>query len=130
MPVTRVVQNGGIGGGGGMMRNNLNNNNKGINICCCRICTCINLNFLTTKNGVLKLCEMILGSFCQTLLIRYGLPAASDMGEAFHTFLTTVSSCLMTTTLLLICYIISSNTFHLIRQSLFVSIFYIKSYNN
>lgn len=103
-----------------MPSNNRQQNVGGINICCCRICTCINLEFLTTKHGLLKICEVILGSFCETLLIRFGLPYANDIGQAFISFLTTVASCLTTTTILLICYLVSSKSFHLIRQSLFV----------
>lgn len=96
-------------------------NSGGINICCCRICTCINLEFLTTKNGLLKLIEVLLGSFCQSLLIRFGLPYVNDIGQAFTGFLTTVASCLTTATVLLFCYLVSAKTFHLLRQSLFVS---------
>lgn len=110
------------------------NNDGGINICCCRICTCLHLEFLTSKNGILKLCEVILGSMCQTLLIRFGMPYANDIGQAFSGFLTTVASCLTTATILLICYVLSSKTFHLLRQSLFVSLnlllFFSQYFNN
>lgn len=95
----------------------------GIQICCCRVFTCINLGFITSKEGLLKLGEVILGSMCQTLLVRFGLPAAEDIGQAFNSFLTTASSCLMTSFLLMICYMISTKSFNLIRQSLFVSIY-------
>lgn len=101
-------------------QNTANTGSGGINICCCRICTCVNLEFLTTKNGIFKLCEVILGSLCQTMLIRFGLPYADDIGQAFISFLTTVASCLTTSTILLLCYMVSSKSFQLIRQSLFV----------
>lgn len=94
----------------------------GIKICCCRMFTCVNLNFLSTNHGLMKVSEVILGSCCQTLLVRFGLESAADIGQAFNTCLTTVSSCLMTSSLLLFCYIISTRTFNLVRQSLFVSI--------
>lgn len=100
---------------------NSNTGSGGINICCCRICTCVNLEFLTTQNGLLKLSEVILGSLCQTLLIRFGLPYADDIGQAFISFLTTVASCLTTSTILLLCYLVSAKSFQLIRQSLFVN---------
>lgn len=93
----------------------------GIKICCCRVFTCFNLNFLSTNHGLMKVSEVILGSCCQTLLVRFGMENASDIGQAFNTCLTTVSSCLMTSSLLLFCYIISTRTFNLVRQSLFVS---------
>lgn len=93
----------------------------GIEVCCCRVLTCFNFNFLLNTHGLLKVSEVILASCCQTLLIRFGMENASDIGQAFNTCLTTVSSCLMTSSLLLFCYIISTRTFNLIRQSLFVS---------
>ncbi|XP_031625473.1 protein singles bar [Contarinia nasturtii] len=95
----------------------------GIKICCCRLFTCVNLNFLSTNHGLMKISEVILGSCCQTLLVRFGLESAADIGQAFNTFLTTVSSCLLTSSLLLFCYLISTRTFNLVRQSLF-EIFY------
>lgn len=98
-------------------------NNGGIEICCCRVFTCVNLGFLTSPHGLLKISEVVLGSCCQTLLIRFGLPNAEDIGQAFNSFLTTSSSCLMTASILLFCYVISTRTFQLVRQSLFVSCF-------
>lgn len=93
----------------------------GIQICCCRMFTCFNIGFITSKDGLIKLSEVILGSLCQTLLVRFGLPAAEDIGQAFNSFLTTASSCLMTSFIMLVCYIISTKSYHLVRQSLFVS---------
>lgn len=93
----------------------------GIKICCCRVFTCVNLNLLSTNHGLMKVSEVILGSCCQTLLVRFGLDSAADIGQAFNTCLTTVSSCLMTSSLLLFCYLLSTRTFNLVRQSLFVS---------
>ncbi|XP_055302382.1 protein singles bar [Sitodiplosis mosellana] len=95
----------------------------GIKICCCRMFTCVNLNFLSTNHGLMKVSEVILSSCCQTLLVRFGMESAADIGQAFNTCLTTVSSCLMTSSLLLFCYILSTRTFNLVRQSLF-EIFY------
>lgn len=95
--------------------------NSGIKICCCRIFTCINLNIITSNHGLLKVSEVILGSCCQTMLVRFGIPNAEDIGQAFNSCMTTVSACLLTSTLLLFCYVISTKSFHLIRQSLFVS---------
>lgn len=92
----------------------------GIDLCCCRICTCVNFSFFTSKYGLLKLCEVILASFCQTLLVRFGLPAAGDIGPAFNSFLTTASACLMTSSILLFCFIMSKKTFMLMQQTMFV----------
>ncbi|CRK88042.1 CLUMA_CG001828, isoform A [Clunio marinus] len=92
---------------------------QGIKIGCCRVCTCLHLEFLTTKCGLLKIFELLLGSCCETLLIRFGMAAASDMGEAFYSFHSTVSACLTTTLVLLISYIFSVKTYGLMRQSIF-----------
>ncbi|XP_070490846.1 protein singles bar isoform X1 [Chironomus tepperi] len=96
---------------------------NGIKIGCCRVCTCLHLEFLTTKCGLLKIFELLLGSCSETLLIRFGLPAATEMGEAFYTFHSTVSACLTTTFILLVSYIFSARTYGLIRQSIFEVLF-------
>lgn len=93
-------------------------NRNGFNIGCFRVCTCIHLGFLTSKSGMLKLFELLLGSCCETLLINFGMRELS--ATAFHSFLTTVTACLSTTFILCLCYTLSSRSFFLIRQSLFV----------
>ncbi|KAG5673282.1 hypothetical protein PVAND_003342 [Polypedilum vanderplanki] len=95
----------------------------GIKICCCRVCTCLHLEFLTTKCGLLKVFELLLGSCCETILIQFGMPAASEMGEAFYSFHSTVAACLTTTLILLISYVLSARTYGLIRQSIFEVLF-------
>uniref|UniRef100_A0A182QNC0 MARVEL domain-containing protein n=1 Tax=Anopheles farauti TaxID=69004 RepID=A0A182QNC0_9DIPT len=92
---------------------------RGFRIGCCRVCTCINLEFFVSKNGILKCFELVLGWFCQTMLVQFGMDSAKDIGEAFWGFLTTCSAFLITTTILLLCYTISARTFHLVRQSIF-----------
>lgn len=157
----------------------------GIKIGCCRVCTCkkawesflclfviavrfflgLHLEFLTTKCGLLKIFELLLGklmtvawkqfrhidlfsgSCCETLLIRFGMAAASEMGklnfatwqnhrknlqqfisgEAFYSFHSTVAACLTTTMILLISYIFSARTYGLMRQSIFVRFIVFKS---
>ncbi|XP_065171248.1 protein singles bar-like [Atheta coriaria] len=91
----------------------------GINCCCCSCFTCLNTGFVRSEDGILKIVQVILASFCQSLAINFGLPYAATMGTAYHGFLTTVSWGLMTSFLLLVCYIFSTNSFNLIRQSLF-----------
>ncbi|XP_026478295.1 protein singles bar-like [Ctenocephalides felis] len=105
------------------MPSNSNSSSGGLKCCCCRCCTCINLDFLTTKHGVIKLLEAFLGGICQSLLVNYGLSQAGVMGQAFHGFLTSASACLLTTTILIICYLISSRTCQLVRQSIFETMF-------
>jgi hypothetical protein len=94
------------------------NNRNGIRIGCFRVCTCVHLGFLTSKSGMLKLFELLLGSCCETLLINFGMRELS--ATAFHSFLTTVTACLTTTFILCLCYTLSSRSYSLIRQSLFV----------
>lgn len=40
-----------------------------------------NMELLTSRCGLLKIFEVVLGSCCETLLIRFGMPAAQDIGE-------------------------------------------------
>jgi hypothetical protein len=94
-------------------------NRNGIQIGCFRLCTCIHLGFLSSRSGMLKLFELLLASCCETLLINFGMRELS--ATAFHSFLTSVSACLSTTFILCICYTLSSRSYSLIRQSLFVS---------
>lgn len=93
-------------------------NRNGFQIGCFRVCTCIHLGFLTSKSGMLKIFELLLGSCCETLLINFGMRELS--ATAFHSFLTTVTACLSTTFILCLCYTLSARSFSLIRQSLFV----------
>ncbi|KPI91447.1 hypothetical protein RR48_09089 [Papilio machaon] len=95
----------------------------GIKCCCCRCCECINFGYLTSQHGIIKLAEAMLGGLCQSLLVKYGMSEASVMGSAFHGFLTTASACLLTTSLLIACYVLSSNSQQLIRQSIFEFVF-------
>lgn len=95
--------------------------NFGIKICCCRVCTCINFGFITSKAGLLKLIQLGLATLCDGLLLKYGIPAADTIGQALTGFLTTTSYCFTTTAILLACYCFSDKSYSLIRQSLFVS---------
>ncbi|KAJ0180494.1 hypothetical protein K1T71_003898 [Dendrolimus kikuchii] len=108
--IVRVVPAGGSG-------------SRGIKCCCCRCCECLNLGYLTSQHGIIKLAEAMLGGLCQSLLVKYGMSAAGTLGSAFHGFLTTASSCLLTTALLIACYVLSSKTHQLIRQSIFECLF-------
>ncbi|RVE43454.1 hypothetical protein evm_011905 [Chilo suppressalis] len=96
---------------------------KGIKCCCCRCCECLNLGYLTSQHGLIKLAQAMLGGLCQSLLVKYGMSEAGSMAGAFHSFLTTASACLLTTSLLITCYVLSSNTQQLIRQSIFECLF-------
>ncbi|KAB0794418.1 hypothetical protein PPYR_11257 [Photinus pyralis] len=96
---------------------------KGIKCCCCMCCTCFNWTFLKTQHGILKIVEVILGFFCQTLAINYGLGYDGAIGKSYHSFLTTCSWSLMTSIILLFCYVFSEKSISLIRQSFFETAF-------
>ncbi|XP_054257464.1 protein singles bar-like isoform X1 [Macrosteles quadrilineatus] len=83
-------------------------------------CCCLHLRFLQTVPGTLKLAQLMIGSVCEALLVSYGRDDVNKpmIGPAILTFLNTVSSCIWTTTLLMTCYIISHNSYGLIRSSL------------
>ncbi|XP_028041680.1 protein singles bar isoform X2 [Bombyx mandarina] len=96
---------------------------RGIKCCCCRCCECLNFGYLISNHGIIKLAEAMLGGLCQSLLVKYGMSEANSIGSAFHSFLTTASACLLTTSLLIACYVLSSKTQQLIRQSIFECLF-------
>lgn len=108
---------------GGMRVVSLDKNGGGINLCCCRICTCVNFSFMWSKLGLLKAIEIGLASMCETLLIQYGLPYADNIGQALISFLTTTACCFSTTVILTICYLMSERSVNHIRQSLFEALF-------
>ncbi|ODN00654.1 hypothetical protein Ocin01_06028 [Orchesella cincta] len=63
--------------------------------------------------------SQILGIICQFLLLEYGSPYANRLGESYTEFLIAVSYCLISTVLLLACYLLSKNTYILIRSSIY-----------
>jgi hypothetical protein len=98
---------------------NRSKNKNGFQIGCFRVCTCMHLGFVSSKSGMLKVFEIILGSCLETLLINFGSRELS--GTAFQSCLTTISACLSVSFLLCLCYTLSAKSFYLIRQSMFVS---------
>ncbi|XP_037803320.1 protein singles bar-like [Penaeus monodon] len=97
--------------------------NSGIDCMCCTCCPCINLGFLRTKAGWLKVIELVLSAICLFLVLDYGMHYATFIGEAFHFFLVTNSACIFMVCLLTFCYIISANSFNLIRSSVLETVF-------
>ncbi|CAH0554900.1 unnamed protein product [Brassicogethes aeneus] len=95
----------------------------GIGCCCCRCCTCININFIRSPHGIIKSAEVVLGFFCQSLALNYGIKYSGQIGPSFQSFITTASWCLMTSFLLLLCYVFNEKSIGLIRQSLFETAF-------
>nr|CAH7757063.1 unnamed protein product [Callosobruchus chinensis] len=96
---------------------------KGISCCCCTCCSCLNLQILKTEPGLVKLAELLLGFFCQSLALNFGAQYSSTIGASFQSFITTASWCLMTTFLLLLCYVFSQKSYGLLKSSLFETLF-------
>jgi hypothetical protein len=63
----------------------------------------------------------ILAAVCQSLVLNYGMSHTQTLGPSYDSFLTTVSSCLLTASVLLVCYLLSDRSMGLLRASLFVS---------
>jgi len=96
----------------------------GFSVCgVCQCCTCISLGFLSSPTGVVKTVEFILGVVCQLLLLRYGMEYAAKLGLGYSIFLTSNSCSLLTTGILILCYVTSSPTYNRVRPSLFEVIF-------
>ncbi|CAL4161811.1 unnamed protein product [Meganyctiphanes norvegica] len=95
----------------------------GIEVCGCTVCPCIHLGFLRSHAGWLKLIELILCAICQSLVLEYGVAYADTIGSSVNTFLTTTSACLLLILLLIFSYIISANSFNLIRASVLEVLF-------
>ncbi|XP_069677008.1 protein singles bar [Periplaneta americana] len=95
----------------------------GLHCFCCQCCTCVHFEFIRTVVGKLKLAEVIIASICQSLVINYGQAHARTLGTTYDGFLTTVASCLLTSIILLFCYLFSEKTQGLVRSSLFEPVF-------
>jgi len=84
-------------------------------------CNCLHVEFLKRTSGFLKIWEAVLGTICMYLLLEYGATYASRIGGSYTEFLISVSASLIPTILLIVCYICSKKTHHLLRASNFVS---------
>ncbi|XP_072393044.1 protein singles bar [Diabrotica undecimpunctata] len=95
----------------------------GINCCFCRCCTCLQLQVLKSPEGIIKLAQILLGFFCQSLALNFGAGYASTIGSSYQSFLSTASWCLLTSFLLLFSYVCSQKSLNLLRSSLFETLF-------
>lgn len=90
--------------------------------CCCSICPWFNCCGLSiSRISYLKLAQLGLAMLSESLLIKYGLPEMDNIGTALITCLSTTIYTFTTILILLICYFLSEDSYHLIRKSLFVS---------
>ncbi|OXA61292.1 protein singles bar isoform X2 [Folsomia candida] len=92
-------------------------------LCQCCICGCVHVDFMKRMPGILKLIEAVFGIICQYLLLEFGSSHSSDLGSCYTEFLIGVSYCLITTVLLMTCYLFSKSTYHLLRSSIFETAF-------
>jgi len=110
--------------GGFMTRAPTNQNTPGFSVCgVCQCCTCISLGVLTTPTGVIKCILLLLGVISHLLALQYGLEYAEKLGLGYTLFLSVNSGSILTTFVLLICYISSTPTYNKVRPSLFEVIF-------
>ncbi|CAH1404737.1 unnamed protein product [Nezara viridula] len=65
----------------------------------------------------------ILGGLCQTMLMNFGPAQAQLIGMSFYSLLSANAAATSGVTLLLTCYVISENTYHLIKTSIFEIVF-------
>ncbi|KAK8754135.1 hypothetical protein OTU49_012946 [Cherax quadricarinatus] len=98
-------------------------NEAGINCGCCVCCPCFHYGFLKTRFGLLKILQLILSAICLTLVLEYGFPYSSIIGDSFTFFVVTISACVFVVSLLTFCYLISANSFNLIRSSVLEVVF-------
>jgi len=110
--------------GGFMTRTPTHTDSPGCSLCgICRCCTCISLGFFATPTGVVKIIEFIFGVICQMLLLQYGMEYTEKLGIGYSVFLTVNSGSVLTTGVLLLCYVTSTATYTRVRPSLFEVIF-------
>eukprot|EP00091_Calanus_sinicus_P000493 TRINITY_DN10413_c0_g1_i1.p1 TRINITY_DN10413_c0_g1~~TRINITY_DN10413_c0_g1_i1.p1 ORF type:complete len:160 (-),score=21.21 TRINITY_DN10413_c0_g1_i1:250-663(-) len=67
--------------------------------------------------------EFIFGVVCQLLLLKYGMEKADKLGIGYSVFLTVNSGSVLTTGILLLCYVTSTPTYNRVRPSLFEVLF-------
>jgi len=79
--------------------------------------------FLKTPTAAVKILEVLIGLVCQVLLLQYGMKYGKDLGAGYSVFLTCSSACLLTTSVLLFCYMMSAKTYARVRPSLFEVVF-------
>lgn len=110
-----VIQPAAYAGGGG--------EHGGIDCVCFTCCPCMYFGFLRTKAGWLKVIELVITAITLILVLEYGMPYSETLGRAFNFFLIIVSASIFIICLLVFCYIISSNSFSLIRSSVLETVF-------
>lgn len=78
-----------------------------------------NVKVLKTKNGLLKLFEMILGIACMAVIVQGNSPVTEELSIAILAFFLCVTSCLLVAFLLLVSYLISPATAETLPKIIF-----------
>merc|ERR1712123_203061 len=101
-----------------------NSEKPGCSLCgICRCCTCVSLGFFSTPTGVIKSLEFVFGVVSQLLLLKYGMKYTAKLGLCYSVFMTVNSGTVLTTAVLLLCYVTSTATYNRVRPSLFEAYF-------
>ncbi|KAK3919516.1 Protein singles bar [Frankliniella fusca] len=108
---------GGGGGGGGSLLQSC------LSACCCCgcCCCCLNLQYLRTLPGVLRLVQLALSWMCNWLVGRYALRVSGTLGSAMPAFFLASAGGALGCSLLLAVALLSAKSVALLRASLFVS---------
>lgn len=78
-----------------------------------------NVKVLKTKNGLLKLFEMILGISCMAVIVQGSSPVTEELSISILAFFLCVTSCLLVAFLLLASYLISPATAETLPKIIF-----------
>ncbi|KAG8196512.1 hypothetical protein JTE90_012326 [Oedothorax gibbosus] len=82
-----------------------------------KVCCALHTDFLARQPGLCKLGELLFGGICVGLMITYGTPVWITLGVAYPLFLVTSSAALVSTSVLLFCYLVSEHTYRAIRTT-------------
>lgn len=89
----------------------------GCTICNVRLFKSLQLKFLTSRHGLIKIFEVFLILLCQKIIYDYGIAEHRGQRE-IQLFYTIISMALMQSFSFIVIYCLSANTFKLIRTSL------------
>ena len=88
----------------------------GCTICNVRLLKSLQLKFLTSKHGLIKIFELFLILLCQKIVYDFGIAEHRGQRE-IQLFYTVISMALMQSFSFIVIYCLSANTFKLIRSS-------------
>lgn len=89
----------------------------GCTVCNIRVFKNLQLTFLTSRHGLIKIFELFLILLCQKIIYDFGIAGHRGQRE-IQLFYTIVSMALMQSASFIVIYCLSANTFKVIRSSL------------